>query len=363
LEYFKPLVSQEQGGSILSDVPSREWQVQPFRGVNQGFSVHSLSFSPNSDESNGGLTLHARNLLNTFGASAGMLYNLAEHTAAFEMGASYGGWYPLLDAAVRAGSLAGTATTTTGEHLRYHWNETSYTLGARVPLVRLRGLATRTLSAGATIGVTDVRNKPVEVRFDNNNGRFLPVSYLVVASHFGPAATRDILPRGALGVFSYRHTPFTGDYNGHLLSIRGALYLPGVLRNHGMVVDAVREEQRPDNYAFSSEYAASRGYDKFTHERFTRVGASYALPLLYPDIAIGPLAYVKRVQGAVFGDYGRGTRRDGSHPFLYRSYGADLTTDVHPLQLRGTMRVGARLSYRVDEPEHWRAQYLLSLPF
>ena len=245
----------------------------------------------------------------------------------------------------------------------YHWNERSAQIGARIPLVRLSGLSTQSLSAGATVGWTRISDMPVNEIGSNNNGDFTPVSYALSASHFLPSAARDIAPRGLFGIASYRHTPFSGDYDGHLLSLRGAAFLPGLFRHHALMFDAVREEQRPTNYLFSTEYAGSRGYGTFTHERFERASATYMLPLFYPDAALGPLAYFKRVQGAAFLDWGAGERRDGTHRFLYRSVGAELTTDVAPIQLRDTFRVGARLSYRLDELPAWRTDFVFALPF
>jgi len=145
--------------------------------------------------------------------------------------------------------------------------------------------------------------------------------------------------------------------------VQGALYLPGLVRYHGIVLEAEREEQRRVNYLFSSQYAMPRGYDGLTAERFGRAGATYAFPLFYPDYAVGPLAYFRRVQGNVFYDYGYAARRDNSVRILLRSFGAEVTTDVSPIELRATMRAGLRVNYRVDDLPHFRTNVLLSLPF
>jgi hypothetical protein len=363
LEYFTPLIAQEQGRSALEQIRPTVWRADRFRASTGEFAIHSLSFAATGDESNKGFALQARNALNTMAASAAFLFNTRERTSSVDAGVSYGAWYPIIDVAGRVGQRASNATLTTGERVDYHWNERSAQIGARVPLVRLSGLSTQSLSVGAAVGWTRISDLPVTIIGENNNGDFTPVSYALAASHFLPSAARDIAPRGLFGIASYRHTPFAGDYDGRLLSVRGAVFLPGLIRHHGLRLDAVREEQRPTNYLFSTEYSGSRGYHTFTHERFMRASATYMLPLFYPDLAVGPLAYFKRVQGAAFFDWGAGERRDGTHRFLYRSVGGEITTDMSPIQLRDTFRAGVRLSYRLDEAPAWRTDFVFALPF
>jgi hypothetical protein len=90
--------------------------------------------------------------------------------------------------------------------------------------------------------------------------------------------------------------------------------------------------------------ALPRGYDSRFHETLIRAGATYHLPLLYPDLAIGNWLYVRRVQGNVFGDVGRGEARNGTQRRDYRSAGGELTVDLAPLGLRTTVRAGVRMS-------------------
>jgi hypothetical protein len=362
VEYYAPLLQQENANATLGAVAPQVWNVAPYRGVTRAVAFHSLSLAPSGDAHNQGLILQSRNVLNTFATSAGALFNVAEHTASLEVGASYGGLFPIIDGALRYGERASVASTDTST-VRFHWSERSAQVGLRVPLVRLRGLTTDQLSVSATLGVTHVEGRTVDSRYSNNNGDFLPMTYTVLASRFRESGSRDILPRGVVGATIYRHTPFAGDYQGHQLSLQGVAYLPGLFRYHGVVLEAVKEEQRRVNYLFSSQYAMPRGYDGFTAEKFWRAGATYAFPLFYPDYALGPLAYFRRVQGNVFYDYGYAARRDNSRHILLRSLGAEVTTDVAPIQLRSNLRTGLRFSYRVDELPHLRTNFLLTLPF
>lgn len=348
-----PLVQRE--GSVFRTA-------KPYRGWSRLIDFHSLTLAPTSNGVNAGLALVSRNMLNTVGLSVGAVVNLDERTAAAEAGASYAGLPVILDGALRIGSRASTYRDSADARRRYSWRERSATLAARLPLTRLTGHQRQSVTASVAIGLTEIRGQPVAFRLENNNGRFSPVSYLLNASHTRAAAFRDLFQTGASASVSYRHTPFTTPYRSHLLAVRGALVLPSLLPNHALVIDAGHQEQRRDTYEFSSEIAVPRGFSSRYHDRLTKVGVAYHLPLLYPDLAIGPLVYSRRVQGTVFSDIARGRDRAGDRVVNYRSIGAELTTDIALFGTRSTTRLGVRLSQRLTGDRRTVTQFIFQLP-
>lgn len=333
-----------------------------YRGPRTLLDFHSLVSAPASDGINQGIAFESRNLLNTFGVTAGVLFNTNERTWSTDIGASYAGLPVLLDGGLRLGSRGSTYTDITGRERDYSWNERSVQLAARLPFTRIMGQRRQSLTLSASANLTEITDQPVRFRFDNGNGTFVPLSYAVSASHVRAAGYRDLFQTGASASVVYRHTPGSHDYRSHLLAGRGTGILPGLWRNHALVLDAAHEEQRPDNYRFSSEVLFPRGFPRRFHERLTRAGASYHLPLLYPDIAFGPLLYVRRVQGAAFADVARGADRTGGRVADYRSVGGELTADLAPLGTRTTMRLGVRVSQRLTFDRRTVAEFLVQLP-
>lgn len=360
--YADSVVAQERDVASPHARADSAWTPVPFRGIRRLLDFHSLAFSPTSDGRSTGLMAQSRNLLNTVSVAAGVLVNPDERTVALEGGVSYAGLPVIADGALRVGARASTYTDSAGSAVPYAWRERSTTLAFRLPLVRLRGQVREALVASASVGVTTISDQPVAFRFDNNNGSFAPLAYALSASHFRPAAFRDLLPSGATAIASYRHTPFGSDFRSHQASVRGAMYLPGILDNHGLVVDVAHEEQRPDNYRFSAQYLMPRGYRGRFHERFTRAGAAYHVPLLYPDRSLGHWLYLRRLQGMVFADAGRGTARDGTSAVRYRSTGGEVTADLSPFGLRQTVRTGVRVSRLFDGATRWRGEWVVALP-
>jgi hypothetical protein len=243
----------------------------------------------------------------------------------------------------------------------YTWLERSATLSARVPLVTLRGLAVQRLLAAASLGQTWIENQPVEFVLENNNGVLRTASYTLLASHTEPSAYRDLVGTGAYVLGRYRHTPFGGDYKGHTYLLQTGASTRGPLPHHGVSLIGAIEEQRPGNYAYGSILPFARGYDARARYRIWRAGASYAMPLWYPDLAVGPLLFVRRVQAEGFGDYSVGYSSGGRNKTYYRSAGVELTADFVPLSIKQTWRAGIRYSYRVDAAEAWRTQFIVQL--
>ncbi len=347
------------GTAEMTNVP---WPVRPYRGWSRLVDFHSVALALTSDEHNTGLVLESRNMLNTFSLSVGGVVNLDEGTGAVEAGASYAGLPVIFDGAARLGSRVSSYADTAGVDQTFSWKEQSLTLAARLPLTRLVGQRRQSLTAMAAIGLTEIRDQPVEFLFENNNGRFAPLSYFLAASHSRAAAYRDLWQTGASALVTYRHTPFATPYRSHLLATRGSLVLAAPLPNHAVVIEAAHQEQRRDTYEFSNEIGTPRGFRNRYHDRLTRGAISYHLPLLYPDLALGPLVYSRRVQGAVFADAGRGSDRTGANVRNYRSVGAELTTDLAFFGTRTTTRLGVRLSQRLTGDKKTVTQFIVQLP-
>ncbi len=351
------LRERDAGATIERTVATR-----PYRGLRTLFDFHSLMLAPASGGPNQGIAIESRNLLNTFGVSAGVLWNTNEGKMSYDVGASYAGLPMIFDAGVRLGSRGSTYTDTLRREREYSWNERSVTFAARLPLTRLMGQRRQSLVLSAAVSQTEITDQPVAFRFDNNNGRFMPVSYGIAASHVRAAAYRDLFQTGVSAAAMYRHTPFGSEYDSHLSVVRGAAIAPGLFDNHAFVVDAGHEEQRPTNYRFSSELVFPRGFARRFHERLTRASASYHLPLLYPDLALGPWLYVRRVQGSAFADAARGTDRFGARVADYRSAGGELTADIAPFGMRTTLRAGVRVAQRLTGDKRATTEFIVILP-
>jgi hypothetical protein len=358
---FAAALTEQEQVRIRGD-SVRAWPVTPYRGLGRLFDVHSLALFPGNDIDPWTLQLSSRNVLNTLGSALAYRFNPSQRTHGVDATVSYAGLYPIVDLGGRIGTETSTYQDSAGRVIPYHWRERAATLTARVPHTVLRGLALQQILAAASLGVVHVDDQPVERALDNNNGLLNTMSYTLFAAHNEPRAYRDLAGTGAYVLGRYRHTPFGGDYRGHTYLLQAGGSLRGPLPHHAVSGIVALEEQRPGNYAYSSAFPFSRGYEARARYKLWRAGGSYALPLWYPDLSVGPLLFVRRVQAEAFGDYSMGYSAGGANRTFYRSAGIDLTADFVPLATKQTWRGGVRVAYRVDHAEPWRVQFLLGTP-
>ena len=386
VRYYEPLIAQEQGGPILADIPQREYPVSGYRPLGHLLKVHSWSYSPLPPRY--ALSLTSSDLLNLSSTSGGVEYNHNERAFSALGNFSLAAWYPIFSVGGRWGERAGEYEIKTRamesdslevkeEEKTDQWTEKGLSAGVELPLNFSRGpwQSLVHLSAKAEwtdIAGRDVLNRPEDdlywpdsssvnqqvkdVFTENHNGRFAPLTYQLTFERSRHSAARDLAPVWGQDLqLTYRHTPFSGDYDGTLLSGRLGLLFPGLGAHHSLQLAGAYEWQDPGAanalpYRFASEQPFVRGYDYEFHHRFYQGKANYALPLLYPDWNLGALAFFQRVKVNLFYDYGRG-EDDAGPPTIYQTAGAELTTNFYPFSLPIPLDMGLRYAYRIEEED------------
>ncbi|MDA9555729.1 hypothetical protein N9R54_05780, partial [Pelobium sp.] len=82
-------------------------------------------------------------------------------------------------------------------------------------------------------------------------------------------------------------------------------------------------------YAFNNDITRASGYANLTpvQKLYNTLLLDYRFPILYPDLELGPLAYIKRIRGGFFTDFENIGKGNG-----LRSYGAELRADMNLLR-------------------------------
>jgi hypothetical protein len=190
--------------------------------------------------------------------------------------------------------------------------------------------------------------------------RFYFSSYLRMGS-------KEIMPR--LGFSAYaglRNAPFDQHNFGTLTSAGLSLYVPGPLRHQSVRLRLVTQVQKTDRYLFGNDIPLPRGYTGIAALDLDFYSADYSFPLLYPDLEIGPVAYIKRIRGNLWSDYlvGKDVLVSDPEPGLaeknYFSCGADLLFDMHFLRIFFPISIGARIAY-LPETGDWKPELLFTI--
>ncbi|MCB9291311.1 MAG: PD40 domain-containing protein [Lewinellaceae bacterium] len=377
--YARALADQE-GGSILEKVGNEQFPVENFNKWSGIVNPHS--WLPYLSPPTVGASVLSDNKFGTLSMEAGGYYNLNEQQWSYSAGATYAELYPYINAsfvhANRSASIY-NFTPTNDTTIYYNgyveeWRENRISGGLALPLNLTSGNFFNSLLLRA-----DYQNIALDVdgNFDNPDnskdtvitapGRQDELSYLfreplqstnlhamslrLAFRSFRRRAIQQINPR--LGLYldlRYRSTLGNEDYHGDVFLGRADVYLPGLSRNHSFVVNTLYQRQDVlDNYRFSNLFVYPRGYNAVLGDEVFKVGFNYNLPLLYPDLALGGLAFLKRVKANVFYDYAwlKVDPIFGNTRTQYSS-GLELTFDVRAFRLL-EVDFGIRYSYLLGD--------------
>ena len=179
--------------------------------------------------------------------------------------------------------------------------------------------------------------------------------YKLYATSYLRKGMKDILPRvGFNASGGYYHAPGSQVFGG--LTIGGlTTYLPGPFKHQTIRLSVFRQKQYPldmSHPAFINLINMPRGLQGVIYgEILTRYSADYVFPLLYPDLTLGPLIYLKRIRSALWADYLKGSNVIVLEPnphYKDRNYvtcGVDLVADMNILRIPFPLAAGARISY------------------
>ncbi len=259
------------------------------------FNFHS--WRPFYEQPEWSFTLYGENILNKLRSSIEYVYN--ENEGSHRVGAevSYGGLFPWL-----SGGSNYTMNRTFRDSSRFfQWNEWTGNVGLQLPLNFTNGKLFRNLDIQARLhGVS------VDYQTKNNvtpRDRFVTyLSQQITWSMQTQKALQHIFPKFAF-VARVQSRMALGPTEARQIGLSSQLYLPGIFRNHSLVLGAgFQGRDTLGQYLFSNNFAMARGYQAFNYPRMWRYSFNYHLPLWYPDMGIGNIVYFLRIRSNVFYD-------------------------------------------------------------
>lgn len=377
MQYFETLVDQE-GGHITDKVPNQAFPVKKFNKWSGIINPHSIL--PYIGHPFYGLQLLSDNKFSTMSASANGFYNVNENEVTFIGNLSYAELFPVINGSFRHAYRSGTFinfaptndTTIVQTLFAERWRENAVSAGFNIPLNFSAGNAFTNLNLRADYHYVNVRtedrisdvNNPRDTISGVDVGRlediFVPpiqnsnLNAVDLSFNFRSlrrTALQHLNPRLGINLGLRYRTTFSSDVlQGNSLLARADLFLPGLSRNHSFYINAMYQEQELlDNYRFSDVFVYPRGYNSQLGDKFYKLGFNYSLPLAYPDWALGPVAFLKRIKANAFFDIGR---VEWEFPFDVQrninSTGVELRFDFRAFRLL-EIDAGVRYSYLLNE--------------
>ena len=146
VHYYEPLIDQEQGGSILENIPQQVYPVHRYRPLAHLLKIHSWAPDLLGSRPTYALKLLSSDLLNLSEMSSGIEYNSNEGTFNVLGDFRLAAWYPIFSLGGRWGNRTVTYqikdkdnTDESKEEVIDEWNEKSLRAGVAVPLNFSRG--------------------------------------------------------------------------------------------------------------------------------------------------------------------------------------------------------------------------------
>ncbi|MCX6247802.1 MAG: hypothetical protein NTW10_08725 [Bacteroidetes bacterium] len=386
IKLYEPLVQQEHANiqdsvrerrifkmfqsdscNLLKDtVQGRLYESKKYNKFLHLFNPHSWApgtLDVNNLQVKPGVSVLFQNVLSSMFASAGWEYNPSEATGKFFANISYQALYPVFDLGFDAGNRAAYYVTASNQSFRYTWQEINFKLHASIPWNFSRGNYSRYLTPyfGATM-IDLIRNSgtPKELK----TGLITSLDYRLTYSQYIRSSAKDMYPRfGQTFQLDYRNTPFAGNLMGDIFAAQTNLYFPGIFKHQGIWAYGAFQSYNPSLnsfYTYASLINFPRGYVGYTDDRIISLALNYKLPLFYPDLSLGSVAYFKRFKLNLFFDWAQGWT--GKELNIYQSTGAELTTDVHLLRFLYPFDLGVRaLFFPGDSSWGWEFLYAINL--
>jgi len=372
IKYYQPIVELEGNPDILQTVPEKVYEESRYH--KKLIKLHSwgpfLTSSANDIE----VGLYSTNVLSTTDVFAGFRID-TDANINWLGRVSYQTLYPIIDVelnyARRNASANYRDTTDIIQTDQQTWQETGVKAGLRVPLLLTRNRFHTSFTVQNYVGLTAVKDfqsddfGPNRISFTRlNDGELYSNEFKATFSSLQKRSKRDVQTRlGWVFIYEFFNTPYGGDFKGALTAIKTQLYLPGFFRHHSFNVFGGYQHNNitlnDNNYWFANRMPYPRGVSGTTLEDFYTVRVNYEMPLLYPDLSIGPWLYLQRIKTNLFSDYGAGSidvtnfelQRQLEINEVYNSIGAELTFDFNFMRALPVLELGVRYSYWLNSPD------------
>ena len=415
---YQHLVEQENNPDLFKNVPSEKFPTKKYSKAGHMFNPYGWGLYFNDDLTQADIGISSQDVLSTTRLNAGYTFDINERTGAWNAGISYQGFYPIIDLNFSKGTRSvnegdvntedwlinkqnDTTIIKSNKNVTFDWRENNVELGLRVPLLTTSSKYLSSVTFSNYIGytqVSDFRNSetneryfPAITRYDTilqngsdlarktilnvypffdyvGNGNLLYNNLGFSFYRLLKQSRRDINSKwGQAAYLDYYSTPYGGDLEGGLLAFTGYLFFPGLAKHHSLhgywayqntLVDTEFSEAL-DDYLFRNRIPLPRGQSVNRFKEFYSMSLNYALPLWYPDVAVGPLVNIQRVRANFFLDYGFGQYRlySGSSE-SYLSTGVEVKFDINVIRLLPQLDLGFRYSYGIS-PSTSRFEFLL----
>lgn len=318
--YVGESIQQSITGELLQ-VPG-QYTVTDYKKSFRLLNIHS--WRPYYDRPEYSFTLYGQNVLNTVSSELAYTYNENERSHRISYDGAYGATYlqPVFGT-----SQTWQRSVRLNRDTLLKWNEWQAYAGLRLPFNFTEGKQFKNLILQATLNRNTVNWTGIAKNL-LRDATFNYVDLQIVYAGQIQRAIQHIFPRWGQ-VFQTRYRQTLGNTKAWQMMMSGTMYLPGLHRNHNLVLTgAIQNRDTLNRYNFSDNFPFSRGYTAINLPRMYKLGVNYHFPIAYPDWGFGQLVYFQRLRLNAFYDLSIGKSLRTGRRFNFGTLGGELFFDT-----------------------------------
>ena len=381
LDYYQPVAQQEQ--QLIQQKPFGDpLPPEKYRKTSGLFNPYGIWINnvfPTAEAE-----LRFGNRFQTLEGALGVSYNTNESSVGFGGSATFGAWFPYLEAGFETllsrefttatiREIAGDSTSFGAGFEDIEFDEANWFAGVSIPLNFNRGIYRNSAFVRGRFHAISTSGYNLQEAAESYGDNLTALEFRGRLQQLQRQALQHIYPRTGYTLdASYKNGLGSSELQAEQLRIRGDVFVPGFFRTHGIRLGyAYQTEDFLNSYQFADAFPYPRGYGRILNDNIGRWSANYMLPLLYPDLGLGGLLFLKRVKAELFVDVAQVRFNDAavtdllnlseatfeggeSVPFSnqnnqYRSFGVELRGDFRFFRL-SEADLGVRFSYLPDLP-------------
>lgn len=367
---------KQQEGWTLQPASDSIYPSRKYHKFTHLVNIHSwgpLYVDLNHEDVDIGAVVYSQNKLSTLSFTAGYVLRSGYDHGAWIFQASYQGWWPIIDVDFKSGkedyysfdkALDLTADSVSSLYLYNKAYRTTAELTARLPFNLSKRQYSRYIqpyiryktevlhrirpsriysyeTQGNTIYITPRKKEDFQVSIPANYYQLM--EYGLTLSNQTRMTVRELNPRwGQMISGGFTQSLKKKMDIGSQWWVDGRLYLPAFFPNHSLSLYGGFQRMSEKQRHYSNKIFSPRGISLYGYELSSFRG-TYRLPLLCPDLSLTSVVYLKRIQGALFYDWGMEHQLHNKNSYF--SSGIELTGDTHFFRLPYPVQIGLRTGY------------------
>ncbi len=320
-EVFAEDVLQNAELSQSLSTPQISYTDKKYKAGFKLFNVHS--WRPYYEQPDWSFTVYSENILNTLRSDLYYNYNENEGFQKLGYNMNFAALYPWI-----TGGVSYTFDRKFSDTARsFRWNEFNANAGLRLPLNFSSGRYFKYLTLATSFNTQQLYFTEQSKPRPANSG----FNYMLGSLNWtiqSQQARQHIFPRFA-HTLTLQNRFSIDETEARQFFASTALYLPGFLRTHNLVLTgAYQARDTLNNYRFTNSFPFSRGYPALDVDRMWKYGANYHVPLIYPDFGVAQIVYFQRIRANLFYDVTYIKSLRGGDPIDLRSTGVEIFFDT-----------------------------------